>query len=182
MCTTRFIASGIGNRAKLRPGSHPLPVREKTAPELVVRTPPSAATGRRGEACRRDTPAKTGRPGPYASEHTRQGGGAIAGRKRHVPACVLLRTRPGEITCLNAEGTLAGQTDPGRRERCCLRFWATVDTARDRTGDSGPSGRVHRCSVNLGFRYSSSHPSGKPDSCDPARLLQGVSSAEPGRR
>jgi len=31
-------------------------------------------------------------PGPYADEHTRQGGGAIAGPREHVPARVLCRT------------------------------------------------------------------------------------------
>jgi hypothetical protein len=32
-----------------------------------------------GDACQRDTPPKTDGPGPYADEHTRQGGGASAG-------------------------------------------------------------------------------------------------------
>ena len=31
-------------------------------------------------------------PGPYADEHTRQGGGAIAGPREHVPARVLCQT------------------------------------------------------------------------------------------
>src|SRR5260221_625400 len=37
----------------------------------------------------------------------------------HVPARVRSRTRPGEITCPNAEGTRACRTDPGQRARGC---------------------------------------------------------------
>ena len=45
-------------------------------------TTPCPATGRMGEACQRDTPAKTDRPGPSADEQTCQGGGASAGPER----------------------------------------------------------------------------------------------------
>ncbi len=43
---------------------------------------PCPAIGRMGEACQRDTPTKTGGPGPSANTQTRQGGGASAGPAR----------------------------------------------------------------------------------------------------
>jgi hypothetical protein len=62
-------------------------------------------------------PDEAGQARMQMSRHAN--GGALAGPKEHVPARVLWRTAPGEITCPNAEGTLAGWTDPGRRARCC---------------------------------------------------------------
>ncbi|HYU71953.1 MAG TPA: hypothetical protein VEL31_04665 [Ktedonobacteraceae bacterium] len=47
-------------------------------------------------------------------------------QRGRVPTRVLSRTGPGELTCWNAEGTLAGRTDPGRRERGCLRLSAIL--------------------------------------------------------
>ena len=61
-----------------------------TAGERSDGRTPCPATGWMGEACG-GTPQGS-RPGPYADEHTRQGGGAIAGPTGHVPARVLSRT------------------------------------------------------------------------------------------
>ncbi len=89
-------------------------------------TPPSLATGRRGEACG-GTPQGS-RPGPYADEHTRQGGGALAGPTGHVPARVLSRTSPDLLASQNTGGTLGRPNGEGRRERCVQVCSANLDT------------------------------------------------------
>jgi len=109
MCIARSTGSGIGSLGK----SH---LRRPQQAAEVTHTP-SPATGRGGEACQRDTPAKTGRPGPSADEQTCESGGAIAGPRGDVPTRLTLRATPGEITCRKAEGTLTRRTEPGRRER-----------------------------------------------------------------
>ena len=114
MCIARSIGSGIGSHEKRR-------LRRPQQAAEVMHTP-SPATGRGGEACQRGTPAKFGRPGPYANEHTCQSGGAIAGPRGDVPTRLTLRATPGEITCRKAEGTLTRWTEPGRRERNCREF------------------------------------------------------------
>ncbi len=47
--------------------------------------------------------------------------GLLLVRLGDVPICIVLRTPPGEITCWNAEGTLAGRTDPGRQKQLLSR-------------------------------------------------------------
>jgi hypothetical protein len=66
-------------------------------------------------------PVEAGQARLQMSRHVKVVGLSLV-QRGHVPARVLSRTRPGEITCRNAEGTLAGGTDPGRRERGCLRL------------------------------------------------------------
>ena len=110
-CITRSTASGTGSLGRRR--------RRRPHQAAEVTRTPSPATGRGGEACQRGTPAKTGRPGPSASEQTCERGGAVAGPRGDVPTRLTLRATPGELTCRKAEGTLARRTEPGRRERAC---------------------------------------------------------------
>lgn len=63
--------------------------------------------------------------------------GLLLVRLSDVPIRIVLRTPPGEITCWNAKGTLAGRTDPGRQKQLlplCLQIQATVDTTHRETG------------------------------------------------
>jgi hypothetical protein len=117
MCITRSTTSGTGSRARSRRRLHQA---------AEVTHTPSPATGRGGEACQRDTPAKTGRPGPSANEQTYERGGAIAGPRGDVPTRLTLRATPGELTCRKAEGTLARRTEPGRRERVCRELFTIL--------------------------------------------------------
>ncbi len=56
----------------------------------------------------------------HMSEHAKAEGLLLV-RLGDVPICIVLRTQPGEITCWNAEGTLAGRTDPGRQKQLLSR-------------------------------------------------------------
>ena len=92
--------------------------------------PPSAARGRGGEACG-GTPSFR-RPGPSASEQTRQGGGASCwSRSGDVPTHILCKTSPDPLAAQNVEGTLSKLHGEGRHERCvqvCSTNLVTVDT------------------------------------------------------
>src|SRR5258708_36416632 len=66
--------------------------------------PPCPATGRMGEACQRDAPAKlTGQAGRIATRNVVR---LSLVQREYVPACMLSRTRPDPIASWNAVGTL----------------------------------------------------------------------------
>src|SRR5260370_37870880 len=109
MCIARSTPSGIGSLGKRR--------LQRPHQAAEVTHTPSPATGRGGEACQRDTPAETGRPGPSANEQTCERGGAIAGPRGDVPTRLTLRATPGELTCRKAGVTLASRTEPRRARR-----------------------------------------------------------------
>ena len=112
MCIARSIASGIGSHTTSRlPGP-------RSAVWGTIRSLRLQVGGKKPVE---GHPVEAGQARLQMSRHVKVVGLSLV-QRGHVPARVLTRTRPGEITCRNAEGTLAGQTDPGRRERGCLRL------------------------------------------------------------
>jgi hypothetical protein len=80
-----------------------------------------------GAACRRDTPTKTGRPGPQADEPACKVVGLALVQREDVAVGSLSRTRPGSITCWTTEATLTGGTGSGRREQQVSRIVFNFD-------------------------------------------------------
>src|SRR5215467_5573531 len=119
MCTTPFIASGIGGHATPRSSLSPW---VEAGPECI---PPSAADRVAGEKPVEGHQAFAGQARMpvrmQMSIHVKVVGLSLV-QRGHVPARVLSRTAPGSITCPNAEGTRAGRTDPGRRKRSVANF------------------------------------------------------------
>src|SRR5215469_13009225 len=80
-----------------------------------------------GAACRRDTPAKTGRPGPQAEEPARKVVGLALVQRGDVAVGSPSRTAPGSIPCRTAEATLTGRTDGGAAQtagvQVCHQIW-----------------------------------------------------------
>ena len=112
MCIARSIASGIGSHARSR-----LP----RLPSAVVEATRSLRLQVGGKKPVEGHPVEAGQARMQMSIHVKVVGLSLV-QGGHVPARVLSRTAPGELTCPNAEGTPAGRTDPGRRERALSSF------------------------------------------------------------